>query len=81
MSVNPTMLLRIPPGFPDQTDKSIEISVMTKDPPSTKYGSTCVTDEISLHDIWQLTPNLLLPELSFDTRLDLYCLPTTSLTW
>jgi len=34
----------------DQTEKSTEISVMTKDPPSTKYGSTHATDEITLHD-------------------------------
>ena len=31
--------------------------------------------------IWQLIPNLPLPELSFDTRLDSYYLNTTSLTW
>ena len=34
----------------DQTEKSIEISVMTKDPPSTKYSSIRATDEITLYD-------------------------------
>ena len=34
----------------DQTEKSTEISVMPKDPPSTKYGSTRASDEIALHD-------------------------------
>jgi len=34
----------------DETDKSTGIPAMTKDPPSTKYGSTHATDEIALRD-------------------------------
>ena len=34
----------------DQTKELIEIPVVTTDPPSTKYGSTRATHEISLHD-------------------------------